>query len=138
MKRDDMDFRQLLFPWSPRYTVSARTAADMLKVSINTVCRMIADGSLDAEKCNPDKENSPWRVNLDSVEKHIKQSISTISADQAAEILDISLFTLCEMIKSGELTGYKMRSGTSPWRVNYASVRQHLGRLVEMAGSAPE
>jgi excisionase family DNA binding protein len=139
MKRDDkMDFRQLLFPWSPRYTVSAKGAAAMLKVSINTICRMIADGSLDAEKCNPDKGNSPWRVNLDSVEKHMTHSIETISADQAAEILDISLFTLCEMIKSGELTGYKMRSGTSPWRVNYASVRQHLDRLSEMAGTSLE
>jgi len=131
---DNTDFRQLLFPWSPRYTVSTRNAAAMLKVSIKTVCRMIADGSLDAEKCFPEKINSPWRVNLDSVEKHLNQSIEAISSDQAADILDISLYTLCEMLKNGELTGHKYRSGPSPWRVNYASVRQHLERLNTMAG----
>jgi excisionase family DNA binding protein len=139
MKRDDnMDFRQLLFPWSPRYTVSTKSAASLLKVSVKTVCRMIADGALDAEKCCPDKINSPWRVNLESVEKHLKQSIESISSEQAAEILDISLYTLCEMLKNGELTGHKYRSGPSPWRVNYASVRQHLQRLSTMAGSAHE
>ena len=116
-------------------TVRTKHAAYMLKVSVNTICRMIADGSLAAEKCNPNKENSPWRVNLNSVEKHLTQSIETISADQAAEILDISLFTLCEMIKRGELTGFKIRSCTSPWRVNYASVRSHLERLNEMSRS---
>ncbi|MDR3798004.1 MAG: helix-turn-helix domain-containing protein [Terracidiphilus sp.] len=106
----------------------------MLRVSVKTVCRMIADKSLDAEKCCPDKRNSPWRVNLDSVEKHMNLTIESISSEQAAEILDISLYTLCEMLKNGELTGHKYRSGPSPWRVNYASVRQHLQRLNAMAG----
>ena len=68
-----IDLRQLLFPWSPRYTISADAAARMLDVSIDTVCRMIADGTLIAHKNNPEKINSPWRVNYDSVVAHIER-----------------------------------------------------------------
>jgi len=63
------DLRQLLFSWSPRYTVSAEYAARVLDVSVPTVCRMIAGNELEAEKMNPTKTNSPWRVNYDSVVK---------------------------------------------------------------------
>ena len=64
---------QLLLPWSPRYTISAAHAATMLDVYINTVCRMIEEGTLKAYKVRPDKANSPWRVNYDSVIAHIER-----------------------------------------------------------------
>jgi hypothetical protein len=97
---------------------------------------MIGDGSLKAEKRCPDKRNSPWRVNLDSVEKHMNLTIESISSEQAVRILDISLYTLCEMLKNGELRGHKYRRGPSPWRVSYASVRDHLERLNRMSGAS--
>lgn len=64
---------QLLLPWSPRFTISTARAADMLDVSIQTVTRMIEDGTLKAYKMRPDKVNSPWRVNYDSVIAHIER-----------------------------------------------------------------
>jgi predicted site-specific integrase-resolvase len=64
---------QLLLPWSPRYTISAAHAGEMLDVSINTICRMIEDGTIKAYKTRPDKANSPWRVNYDSVIAHIER-----------------------------------------------------------------
>jgi excisionase family DNA binding protein len=136
MKRDDnMDFRQLLFPWSPRYTVSTRRAAAMLQVSIWTVCRMIADGTLDAEKCSPDKRKSAWRVNLESVEKRMCGFTNTISAAQAADILDVSQAMISRMVKAGELVGYKIRNGGSKLRVSFDSVMVHLELLRSIASS---
>ncbi len=67
------DIRQLLFAWSPRFTVSAEFAADRLDVSLNTVCRMIDRGELVAEKMNPEKTNSPWRVNYDSLVERLEK-----------------------------------------------------------------
>ena len=64
---------QLLLPWSPRNTISAAHAAHMLDVSIQTVCRMIEEGALKAYKMRPDKANSPWRVNYDSVVAHLER-----------------------------------------------------------------
>jgi excisionase family DNA binding protein len=64
---------QLLLPWSPRYTISASHAAQMLDCSIDTICRMIEAGTLKAYKLNPDKPTSPWRVNYDSVIEHIER-----------------------------------------------------------------
>jgi len=64
---------QLLLPWSPRYTISATHAAQMLDVSVQTVCRMIEDGTLKAYKVRPDRPSSPWRVNYDSVVAHIER-----------------------------------------------------------------
>jgi excisionase family DNA binding protein len=63
---------QLLLPWSPSRTISAMHAAKMLDVSLNTVCDMIQAGTLKAYKMRPDKANSPWRVNYDSVISHIE------------------------------------------------------------------
>jgi excisionase family DNA binding protein len=64
---------QLLLPWSPKATISASHAAELLDVSIQTVCRMIEDGSLKAYKVRPDKLNGPWRVNYDSVVAHVER-----------------------------------------------------------------
>ena len=64
---------QLLLPWSPRYSISATHAAQMLDTSINTICRMIEEGTLKAYKVRPDKPNSPWRVNYDSVVAHVEK-----------------------------------------------------------------
>jgi excisionase family DNA binding protein len=64
---------QLLLPWSPKSTISALHAAQLLDVSLQTVCRMIEDGSLKAYKMRPDKVNSPWRVNYDSVIAHVEK-----------------------------------------------------------------
>ena len=69
-----MNFRtpdQLLMPWSPRYTVSTARVAEILGVSIQTVTRLIEDGSLKAYKVR-NKPNSPWRINYDSVVAYIK------------------------------------------------------------------
>jgi len=69
-----MSFRvpdQLLLPWHPRRTISAARAAEILDVSINTICRMIEDGTLQAYKIRPDKWNSPWRINYDSLMKYV-------------------------------------------------------------------
>jgi excisionase family DNA binding protein len=64
---------QLLLPWSPRYTISVAHAAKMLDCSMDTVCRMIEDGTLQAYKMRPNKPNSPWRVNYDSVISHVEK-----------------------------------------------------------------
>lgn len=76
------DIRQLLFAWSPRYTVSAEFAADRLDVSLDTVCRMIGRGELKAEKMNPTKTNSPWRVNYDSLVERLEKLRQTSSLAQ--------------------------------------------------------
>lgn len=67
------DRRQLLFPWSPRFTISAFEAARLLNVSHDTICRMITDGSIEAEKMNPEKPKSYFRVNYDSVVAHVEK-----------------------------------------------------------------
>jgi excisionase family DNA binding protein len=70
-----MNFRpsdQLLMPWSPRYSISTARAAEILDVSIQTVCRMIEDGTLKAYQVRPDKRNSPYRINYDSLVAHIE------------------------------------------------------------------
>jgi excisionase family DNA binding protein len=64
---------QLLLPWSPRLTISAARAAVILDVSIPTICRMIEEGTLKAYKVRPDKPNSPWRVNYDSLVEHVER-----------------------------------------------------------------
>jgi excisionase family DNA binding protein len=61
---------QLLLPWSPQQTISSAHAAEILDVSVDTVCDMIEDGTLQAYKMR-DKRNSPWRVNYDSVLAHL-------------------------------------------------------------------
>lgn len=45
----------------------------MLAVSDQTIYRMIEDGTLKAYKLRPDKENSPWHVNYDSVIAHLER-----------------------------------------------------------------
>ena len=64
---------QLLLPWSPQATISAQHAARMLDVSHDVINRMIRDGTLMGYKVRPDKPNSPWRVNYDSVVAHIEK-----------------------------------------------------------------
>jgi hypothetical protein len=67
------DPRQMLFSWSPDCTISARESARILDVSIKTICRMVADGTLAARKNDPEKINSPWRVNYESVILHVER-----------------------------------------------------------------
>jgi excisionase family DNA binding protein len=70
-----MNFRpsdQLLLPWSPRYSISTKRAAQILDVSIQTVCRMIEDGTLKAYQVRPDKRNSPYRISYDSLMAQIE------------------------------------------------------------------
>jgi excisionase family DNA binding protein len=62
---------QLLLPWSPQQTISTAHTAEMLNTSINTVCKMIEDGTIKAYKMRPNKTHSPWRVNYDSVLDHL-------------------------------------------------------------------
>ena len=64
---------QLLLPWSPKVTISMERAAEILDVSKQTIGRMIEDGTLLAYKVRPDKVNSPWRVNYESLMAHIEK-----------------------------------------------------------------
>lgn len=69
-----MNFRvpyQLLMPWSPRYSISTAQAAEMLDTSIQTVTRLIEEGSIKAYKLR-DKANSPWHINYDSLVAYIE------------------------------------------------------------------
>lgn len=69
-----MNFRvddQLLLPWSPRYTISTSHAAKILDVSVQTVTRLIEDGTVKAYKVR-NKPNSPWRINYDSLVSYIE------------------------------------------------------------------
>jgi len=69
-----MSFRvpdQLLLPWSPRYTISTARVAEMLDVSVQTITRLIEDGTLKAYKVRQ-KPNSPWRINYDSVIAYVE------------------------------------------------------------------
>jgi excisionase family DNA binding protein len=71
-----MSFRvpdQLLLPWSPRYTVSATRAAEILDVSHDTISRMCEDGTLKAYKVRPDKPSSPWRISYDSLLAYVEK-----------------------------------------------------------------
>lgn len=63
---------QLLLPWSPRYTIATARVAEMLDCSIQTVTRLIEDGTLKAYKVR-NKPNSPWRINYDSVVAYIEE-----------------------------------------------------------------
>jgi excisionase family DNA binding protein len=70
-----MNFRnpdQLLMPWSPRYTISAARAAEILNVSRQTVIRMCEAGSFMAYQVRPGVSGSPWRINRDSFEAYIR------------------------------------------------------------------
>ena len=48
-------------------TVSTRFAAKILGASPDTIQRMIASGELDAEKVNPRKRNSSFRIRYKSL-----------------------------------------------------------------------
>ena len=127
------DFRQLHFPWSPRYTISSKAAADLLGVSVKTVCRMIADGSLPAEKSCPDHRTSAWRIKFEAVESKVSLIDGRITMETAADVLDVSKPTIKEMIKSGELSAVKLRNADrSTWLISGESLLQHLGRIRAM------
>lgn len=64
---------QLLLPWSPRATISAQRAARMLDCHTRTIRRLIASGSIEAYQLQPGKAGSPYRVNYDSVLRHLKR-----------------------------------------------------------------
>lgn len=63
---------QLVLPWSPKRTISARHAASILDVSLQTICRMLEAGELKGYKVRPSKNTSPWRVNYDSLVAHLE------------------------------------------------------------------
>ena len=52
--------------------ISTKKAAEMLEVSVQTICKMIWDGRLKATKLG--NATSPWRINKESVMKYIKQA----------------------------------------------------------------
>jgi excisionase family DNA binding protein len=72
---------QLLLPWSPRYTISTARTAEILDVSVQTVTRMIEDGTLKAYKMR-DKRNSPWRINYESLLAYIEDMHQRNGLDQ--------------------------------------------------------
>ncbi len=61
-----------LLPWDDKCSISTARAAEILDVSIQTVCRMIEDGTLKAYQVRPDKRNSPYRISYDSLMAHIE------------------------------------------------------------------
>jgi hypothetical protein len=80
-----MNFRnpdQLLMPWSPRLTISAARAAEILDVSKDVVCNMCQEGAFKAYKVRPDKPNSPWRINYDSLVAYIEDMHKKNGLDQ--------------------------------------------------------
>ena len=64
---------QLLLPWSPKSTISPAHAAKMLDVCLDVVYRMLESGEISGYKVRPDRKNSHWRVNYDSVIAHIER-----------------------------------------------------------------
>ena len=60
----------------------------------------------------------------------------TISVEHAAEMLDVSVWSLYRMIEDGTIKAYKIRpdKAKSPWRVNYDSVLAHLDRICRENG----
>lgn len=58
----------------------------------------------------------------------------TISTARAAEMLDVSIQTIHRMIEAGELKAYKVRPGTSPWRVSYDSVLKRVESIHQSNG----
>lgn len=70
-----MNFRSpdsKLLLWPPKISISSAHAAEILDVSIQTVCRMIADGTLKAYQARSDRRTSPFRINYDSLMAHIE------------------------------------------------------------------
>jgi excisionase family DNA binding protein len=62
---------QLLMPWSPSSTISARRAAEMLDVSPMTILRMIKAEEIDGYQVR-ELAGSPFRVYYDSVIAYIE------------------------------------------------------------------
>ncbi len=67
-----MQQRQLLLPWAPRRTVNTADAAILMDCCEQTVRHMIEDGTLKAYKLRPKLKNSPFRVFMGSIEKHME------------------------------------------------------------------
>jgi excisionase family DNA binding protein len=63
----------LLLPWSPRETISVATACRMLDCGHNVVSILIEEGKIKAYKMRPDKPNSPWRIQYDSVIAYLEE-----------------------------------------------------------------
>jgi excisionase family DNA binding protein len=54
----------------------------------------------------------------------------TVSAEHAAKLLDVSVWTVGRMCQSGELKAYKMRERrNSPWRINYDSLVGYIEQV---------
>ena len=54
----------------------------------------------------------------------------TVSAEHAAKLLDVSVWTVGRMCQSGELKAYKMRERrNSPWRINYDSLVSYIEQV---------
>jgi excisionase family DNA binding protein len=61
---------------------------------------------------------------------------NTISVTHTAEIMDCSNNTVIRMIEDGTIKAYKLhpKKITSPWRVNYDSVIEHIKNIHEVNG----
>ena len=81
---------QLLLPWSPQHTISAKRVAALLDCCVGVVYAMIEDGTLKGYKVREDKivdgkvkkTNSPWRVYRDSFESYIERMHTTNGLEQ--------------------------------------------------------
>lgn len=55
----------------------------------------------------------------------------TISAERAADMLDVARRTVLRLLEDGTLKGYQVRPGRpgSPWRINYDSVVEYIEKI---------
>jgi excisionase family DNA binding protein len=80
-KREFLHRDQLLMPWSPGRTVSVKSAAKHIGCCETTIREMIDKGELKGYKIRPKSKNSPYRVLVYSIEKHIGRVIDTYQLD---------------------------------------------------------
>ena len=82
MSRHDHIRGQLVLPYAK--TISTWEAADMLKVSPETLRKMLEDGTLRGYRVRPNKKKSPWLVFKWSVEKHIARLMDIYAMEDNA------------------------------------------------------
>ncbi|MFQ6044477.1 MAG: helix-turn-helix domain-containing protein [Candidatus Poribacteria bacterium] len=64
------------------------------------------------------------------------KNIELISTKKTAEMLEVSVQTICKMIKDGRLRATKLRNAKSPWRINKESVMKYLKQATLVEGEA--
>jgi len=55
--------------------VKTKQAAEMLNVSITTICKMLHNGKLKGIKIGKEGKSSHWRINTKSLEDYIAKAI---------------------------------------------------------------